>query len=247
MHTIAIQVPIHRLTRDGSVPTDVAAAKAVLGIWGAASRRKVRLRDAANDERGESGPWVQVSRLGNPLFNEVIVPLGKKDAWNGRSPAHDSAFATYVKHPELAKLLPVLYPGVFPNLAAYTKARADLVAILLTGLPSGVVTGFQNFTGTTQADMLRLNVAVPPASSPNQYGILGGDLAGYPNGRRVADDVVAIELRAIAGATLPLVDPTFTPDAAAGLLTDGTSPGPDRYQATFPYLGTPHDGFDTGT
>jgi hypothetical protein len=245
VHTIAIQIPISRLTHDGSTPKDPLSSKAVLGIWGAASRRKVRLIDHANDERHESGPWVQVSRLGNPLFNEVIVPLGKKDVWNGLPPDKDGAFAGFVQHPELAKLLPVLYPGVFPNLAGLTASRADLVAILLTGLPQGIVAGFQNFTGTTEADMLRLNVAIPPSSSPHPLGILGGDLAGYPNGRRVADDVVTIELRAIAGATYPLVNPAYKPDAAAGLITEGLTPGPGRFISTFPYLGTPHDGFDT--
>jgi len=139
----------------------------------------------------------------------------------------------------------VLYPGVFPNLAGLSAARADLVAILLTGLPSGIVPGFQNYTGKTLADMLRLNVAIPPAASPKPLGILGGDLAGYPNGRRVGDDVVTIELRAIAGVTYPLVNSSYTPDGAASLVTDGVGPGPGRYQSTFPYLGTPHSGFDT--
>ena len=161
------------------------SATSVLGIWGAASRRKMRMADAANDAKSESGPWVQVSRLGNPLFNEVIVPLGKKDVPNGQQPAGDAAYLSNVEHPELAGLLPVLYPNVFPNLAALKAARADLVAILLTGLPSGVVAGFQNYTGKTYADMLRLNVAVPPSTSPNPLGVVGGDLAGFPNGRRV--------------------------------------------------------------
>jgi hypothetical protein len=245
VHTIAIQVPIKHLTRDGSRPTDPSRSKAVLGVWGGASRRRVKVTDAANDAKGESGAWVQVSRLGNPLFNEVIVPLGKKDRWNGTHPAGDWAFAQYVKHPELAKLLPVLYPGVFPNLAGLKAERADLVAILLTGLPSGIIPGFQNFTGKTLADMLRLNVAIPPAKKPNALGILGGDLAGFPNGRRVADDVVTIELRAIAGVTYPLVNPKFTPDAAASAVSENLKPGSGRYQGSFPYLGTPHDGFDT--
>jgi hypothetical protein len=245
IHTIAIQVPITSLTKDGSKPTDVKAATAVLGIWSAASRRKVRIADGANDEKAESGPWVQVSRLGNPLFNEVIVPLGEKDAWNGRQPSGDAAYAARVEHPELAGLLPVLYPKVFPKLAALKAPRADLVAILLTGLPSGVVSGFQNYTGSKQADMLRLNVAVPPAAKPNPLGIIGGDLAGFPNGRRVFDDVVTVELRAIAGVTYPLVDKTYSPDAAASKIEQGIGPGPDRYQSTFPYLGAPHDGFTT--
>jgi hypothetical protein len=246
VHTIALQIPIKRLTRDGSVPSNPNAAKSVLGIWGAASRRKTRVIDKANDELTEAGPWVQVSRLGNPLFNEVVVPLGDKDRWNALHPAQDKEFAKYVEHPELARLLPVLYPNVFPNLAKLKAKRADLVAILLTGLPKGIVPGFQNYTGKTLADMLRLNVAIPPTTSnPNPLGVVGGDLAGFPNGRRVFDDIVNIELQAIAGLTYPLVDPSHKPDAAASQLTQGLTPGPDRYQATFPYLGTPHDGFDT--
>jgi len=245
IHSIVIQVPIKNLTRDGSKPTDVMSASSVLGIWSAASRRKMRLVDAANDSKSESGPWVQVSRLGNPLFNEVIVPLGKKDVWNGQQPAGDTAYLSHVEHPELAGLLPVLYPNVFPNLAALKAARADLVAILLTGLPSGVVAGFQNYTGKTYADMLRLNVAVPPAQSPNPLGVVGGDLAGFPNGRRVFDDVVTVELRAIAGVTYPLIDKTFKPDAASSAIDQGVAPTAGRYLSTFPYVGTPYDGYDT--
>jgi hypothetical protein len=244
IHTIAIKVPISKLTRNGTAPQNPANAKAVLGIWGGASRRKVQIRDA-NGTRG-SGPWVQVSRLGNPLFNEVIVPVGDKDRWNAVDPIDDVGFEKYVNHPELAKLLPVLYPGAFPNLAAYSKNRADLHAILLTGIPGGIVPGFQNFTGPKPADMLRLNVAIPPTTSnPNALGVVGGDLAGYPNGRRVFDDVVSIELKAVAGATIPLVDSSYTPDAAVGAVSSYLTPGADRYQASFPYLGTPHDGYDT--
>jgi hypothetical protein len=244
IHAIAIKVPIKMLTRDGSAPSDPMSTVAALGIWGGASRRKVQIRDGY--ETRSSGPWVQVSRLGNPLFNEVIVPVGDKDRWNAVDPIDDGGFEKYVNQPELAKLLPVLYPGVFPNLAAYSKNRADLHAILLTGIPGGIVPGFQNFTGPKPADMLRLNVAIPPTtSSPNALGVVGGDAAGYPNGRRVFDDVVSIELKAIAGATIPLVDPSFTPDAAVGAVSSYLTPGTDRYQASFPYLGTPHDGFDT--
>ena len=147
--------------------------------------------------------------------------MAKKDYWNGQRPHHDSQFVGSYAHPELAGLLPVLYPGVFPKLAAYTKDRVDLEAILLTGIPGGIVPGFQNSTGSTAADLLRLNMAIPPSSSPSPLGILGGDLAGFPNGRRVKDDVVTIEIRAVAGLTIPLVDPTFTPDGAAGLRDAG--------------------------
>ncbi len=244
VHSIAIQVPIKDLTADGSVPTNVMSAKAVLGIWGSASRRKMRLRDDANDERSEAGPWVQVSRLGNPLFNEVMIPLGLKDEWNARRPADDKDFIAHVQHPELAKLLPVLYPKVFPHLEALTAPREDLVAIFLTGLPPGIVPGFQNNTGKVLAEMLRLNVAVPPAATPNVLGLVAGDPAGYPNGRRVIDDVTTIAIRAIAGITYPLVKKTYEPDAAASAVTQGITPLPFRSQATFPYVAAPHDGYD---
>jgi hypothetical protein len=108
------------------------------------------------------------------------------------------------------------------------------------------VDGFQNFTTTKPSDMLRLNVAVPPTTSnPNPLGLVAGDAAGYPNGRRVFDDVVSIELKAVAGLTIPLVDPSYKVDDAVAAVSSYLTPGSDRYQATFPYLGTPHDGFDT--
>src|SRR5947209_9675497 len=229
VHSIALKLPISAVTRDGSTPTNPMSQRAVVGVWAAAKRRRAVVREPGYEFR--AGPWVQVSRLGNPLFNEVIVPMGEKDRWNAVPAWEDGLFLEYVRHPELAALLPVLYPGVFPHLAGLKAARADLVAILLTGLPAGIVPGFQNFTGTTYADQLRLNVAIPPASSPsmNALGILGGDLAGFPNGRRVSDDVVTIELRAIAGQTYPLVHPAFTPDAAAMAVTDGLSAANTTY------------------
>ncbi|HEV3367540.1 MAG TPA: DUF4331 domain-containing protein, partial [Acidimicrobiales bacterium] len=235
VHSIAIQVPIDQLTANSSQPRSVTDPAAVIGVWTTASRQKVRMFESSPGVNFNSGPFVQVSRLGNPLFNEVIVPMATKDYWNSQAPAGDSQFASNVAHPELAGLLPVLYPGVFPNLAAQVKSgapRADLLAILLTGIPTGIVPGFQNYTGTTQADMLRLNVAIPPTTSgASNLGLIGGDPAGYPNGRRVFDDVATIEVRAIAGATLPLVDKSFTPDAAAGAVSMGLTSGPTDLSA----------------
>jgi hypothetical protein len=242
VHSITIQVPISSVTRSGH-PS--------IGVWTTASRQRVRVWDADNGENVDSGPFRQVSRLGNPLFNEVLVPISKKDLWNSLPPSDDKQFAGDVTQPELAGLLPVLYPGVFPNLAALVKSgkpRADLEAILLTGIPSGIIPGFTNFTGSVLADMLRLNTSIPPtpASKQSIYGLLGGDAGGFPNGRRVTDDVVAIELRAIAGVTYPLIDKTFKPDAAASAITDGLTPAntgtPTLSQ--FPYLGNPFDGYD---
>jgi hypothetical protein len=245
VHSIVLQVPIKEITRGGDVPTDPLSPGAVIGVWATARRRKSRMFDERSGSYVGHGPWEQVSRLGNPLFNEVIVPMAEKDSWNARLPQNDHAFAKYVNHPELARLLPALYPGVFPNLAAYHQARADLHAVLLTGIPKGPIPGFQNFTGATEADMLRLNVAIPPATSPNALGLLGGDLAGFPNGRRVDDDVTTIELRAVAGLTIPLVDPSFTPDGAASGVTDGTSNTNGGTTMTFPYLGDPGGGYQT--
>ncbi|MGH3408091.1 MAG: DUF4331 domain-containing protein [Streptosporangiaceae bacterium] len=249
VHSIAIQVPISDLTAKG---------RRTIGVWTSASRRAVSVRGADSEDGTASGPWRQVSRLGNPLFNEVLVPLGKKDYWNHQPPAHDKQFAAYVAHPELAALLPVIYPAIppgsapFANLAALVKSgkpRADLEAILLTGIPPGIVPGFTNFTGSTQADMLRLNTSIPPTpTSSAKYsvlGVVGGDPAGFPNGRRIADDVVTIELRAIAGVTYPLVSPSYTVDAVAKVLTDGLTGASVTNGALgrFPYMGIPYDGY----
>ena len=247
VHAIALQVPKTELTRGNSVPLNVMDPKSVIGVWATASRQRGKMHDDGGSS--SAGSWVQVSRLGNPLINEVIIPMAKKDGWNGREPRRDADFLAYYRDPELQNLLPVLYPGVFPNLAALltqpasTRSRDDLVAVLGTGIPSGVISGFQNFTGPRVADMLRLNLAVPPASTPSAFGLLGGDTAGFPNGRRVADNVVAIELRAVAGVTLPLVRPSFTADGAAALLTDGTA-NDLPYLTTFPYLAHPHEGYE---
>jgi Domain of unknown function (DUF4331) len=247
VHSLAIQVPITSLTASGTVPTDVNSRDAVLGVWTSAYRFRATVRGGPTRSLSSSqtGPFTQVSRLGNPLINEAVIPMSRKDEWNKSTPQTDSKFAKYGLQPELAKLLNVLYPGAFPNLAAYTKDRADLAAILFTGIPTGVVPGFQNFTGKTIADMLRLNVAIPPSATPNPAGIVGGDLAGFPNGRRVTDDVVTVELRAIAGATIPLVDPSFTPDAPASKITDGSSADAPSTLSTFPWLDYPTSGFDT--
>lgn len=247
VHSIALQVP----------KSDLRGSGPVIGVYTTASRQQVSLYEPTGGRRGHAGPYNQVSRLGNPLFNEVLIPLALKNYWNSQAPADDKQFATHVANPELATLLPVLYPGVFPNLAAYVasgKPRADLEAILFTGIPSGVVPGFQNYTGAVQADMLRLNMDITPTpiARASNLGLIGGDPAGYPNGRRVYDDVATIELRAIAGATLPLVDKSYKADAAAGGIsmgltsssTDITAEGTVRYIYQFPYLGVPYAGYD---
>jgi hypothetical protein len=258
VHSLALQIPMYQLTRNGKAPT---ASTGTIGVWTTASRQRVQIYETSTGSTSASGPFVQLSRLGNPLFNEVLIPLSTKDIWNGQQPAQDSQFAQYVSTPQLGTLLPDLFPGVFPNLATFNSGgspRTDLLAVLLTGIPSGVAAGFPgNYTGSTQADMLRLNMTIPPATTSgfSNLGVIGGDIAGYPNGRRVQDDVTTIELRAIAGVTIPLVDPSYAPDGAAGEISMGLTTGAtdtsammtERYLATFPYLGVPHSGYDAHT
>jgi hypothetical protein len=245
VHSIAIQVPISDIAYGGAAPSNTAAAKSSVGIWTTASRRQVKIIGYEGGTGIETGPYVQVSRLGNPLFNEVLVPLAAKDAWNAQPPSGDKNFANGVAHPELAGLLNVLYPGAFTSLAAYSKPRADLEAILLTGIPAGVIAPtYSTFTGAVQADMLRLNLAIPAAKTPSAMGLLGGDIAGYPNGRRVIDDVVTIELQAIAGITIPYVDKTYVKDAAIVDVSDGVTGAGLSLLSNFPYLGTPYSGYN---
>jgi hypothetical protein len=250
VHTIAIQIPLHMVRRDGKKAVRAKDPGAVIGIWTSASRRQVEVRrgDKRNSDV-EVGPQVQVSRLGNPLVNEVVIPMSQKDKFNAEAPNNDKQFAKFVEKPELAALLPVLYPGLFDNLAKLDKkgtARADLVAVLLTGIPDGIIDGFQNTTGATQADMLRLNTAFPPVKDPKKFGLLDGDVTGWPNGRRIENDVVSIALRAVAGVTFALVDATFKPDAAAKVVEQGLSinDASSKLLKKFPFLGTPFDGFD---
>ena len=248
VHSIAVQVPMHMLRKSGKKKVRGRDRDAVIGVWTSASRRQVQVRGDRRDDV-VVGPQVQVSRLGNPLVNEVIIPMAHKDRFNSLPPTEDKRFAEFVERPELASLLPGLYPDVFPKLDELNKAktaRADLVAILLTGIPDGLIDGFQNNTGDVQADMLRLNTAIPPEKEPNAFGLLGGDLAGFPNGRRVTDDVVSIALRAIAGATAPLVVKDFTPDEASAQVTPGVSAKDvsSKFLDKFPYLGLPFDGLN---
>jgi hypothetical protein len=264
VHSIALQLPIATIAKGGVAPTNAALTTSVVGVWTTASRQTATMRNATGKPT-YSGPYIQVSRLGNPLFNEVLVGLGDKDQWNASPPSGDSVYAAGVDNPVLSQLLPVLYPGAFPNLAAYneeiaagTKTRADLDAILLTGVPASVLGGAATTeTGPTKADMLRLNLAIPPtaqsASSFSVFGLAYGDDAGFPNGRRVFDDVTTIELQALAGLTIPLVDPSYTVDAVVKSVTDGlvssgtdvTAKGSVKYLSSFPYLGTPHGGYNT--
>jgi hypothetical protein len=175
--------------------------------------------------------------LGEPLINEVIIPLGKKDFWNRSDPADDAQFAKYYLSPELTKLENFLYPAL--DNASETN-RTDLVAILLTGVPG------LNFTGNTKADLLRLNMAIPPSATPSRLGVLEGDFAGFPNGRRLADDVTDIEVRALAEGYGPILNgalglPNRTPN---NLIGDGVDANDKPFLSTFPYVAAPHQGYE---
>jgi uncharacterized protein DUF4331 len=226
VHTIAIEVPIETLTTNQSRPI-ASDPNAVLGIWSTTSRPSVTVRNGGDEQ--QSGHWVQVSRLGQPLVNEVVIPRGMKDAFNGLEPTGDAAALPFVTDPEVPKLL----KGLF-GIQSPPAPRADLVTIFLTGIP-----GLNQRPGGRPSEMLRLNVGIPPTLSPNSLGVLGGDLAGFPNGRRLGDDVVDIALRVMAGAT-PLT-PAFNGGINAQL-GDGVAGNDVPFLTSFPYVATPHAG-----
>jgi hypothetical protein len=241
-HTIAIQVPIAKLTRNHTVPTAADDPNAVIGVYASASRRQVRILRRDGTQNQLDG-WVQVSRLGEPLINEVIIPLGQKDRWNASEPEDDSQFANRYLNPGIVGIANTLYDALDD---APTTNRGDLVAVLLTGVP-----GLNN-TGTTKADLVRLNVAIPPAASPNRLGVLAGDFAGFPNGRRLSDDVVDIELRALEcsyGAAAGIVEGFGFCDGNAhrtpnNLITDGVDANERSFMPHFPYVATPFSGYE---
>ncbi len=242
-HTITMRVPIKELTDDGKGAD--ATKKPVLGIYASASRQSTRVLRSDGSVRNR-GPWVQVSRLGNPLINEVIIPVGMKDYWNAQAPKNDAQFQKYYESPELAGVINLLYGGALQPVD--TAGRTDLTAILLTGvkLPDG--SAF-TFTGDRPADLLRLNVAIAPTAPVGQgkiFGVLDGDLAGFPNGRRLEDDVTDIELRAIAQGYGPVLNqllglPNKSPN---NLVSDGVQANDLPFEG-FPYQSTPHSGYDS--
>ncbi len=263
--TIAVEVPIGDLTRTGNVPTNSLAADAVIGVWSTTSRgttRVIRTPSSGSSSNpffpsfpGRDGPATttfdvqrQVSRLGSPLVNELIVPLGAKDDFNASSPRNDFVFAPGILDPEIPKIIQTAlaaFNGI--NISIPPPPRNDLVAIFATGIPAGAVPGVPNFTtflsDGNPHEMLRLNVAIAPVAigSPgySRLGLLGNDIGGYPNGRRVGDDVVDITVRAALGGT------PFTPAfnvAPNNSVGDGVSMNEQPFLTRFPYLASPNQG-----
>jgi hypothetical protein len=198
----------------------------VVGVWASASRHKVTVLDQG--KKRSEGPWVQVSRLGNPLVNEVIMNYATKDLFNGSQPKDDSQFVNRFLTPELAAIIHALIDPQTP-----TTNRQDLVAVLLTGLPG---LNKSALAKPTLADELRLNMSIAPSSTDpnavNRLGVLGGQLDGWPDGRRLADDVLDIAVQAVAGATAGVSIPS--------VVGDGVNANDVPFQLHFPYLADPH-------
>ena len=213
VHSIALQVPKSMLDNGNDH---------VVGVWAATDRQQVTVAHGKAQTK-----WVQVSRLGNPLINEVIIPTNKKDYWNSTSPAQDSQFKSEYTNPILAAVLEKLYPQFGPF---QQSGRSDLTEVLLTGIPK------LNYTGAKLADELRLNLSVAPtaADKVNRLGVIAGDNAGYPNGRRLGDDVIDIDERVVAGELIGHKLP----------LGDGVDANDVPYLASFPYVAPPFSGYD---
>ena len=231
VNTIAIEVPIAMLTRTG---TKVAASDpaATIGLWGTTSRPRITVRRAPFAEKS-SKEFSQVQRMGNPLINELFIGTGSKDFWSMSRPADDAQFASFILDPLLARAFNAIYQTNIPP-----PPRTDLLVLMrylppvaAPGTPPGPV-----------ADMLRLNTGVPPTPRPSRrrLGLLAGDPGGYPNGRRVSDDVTDISARVVAGGVLV---PGFnvSPNNRFG---DGVNTNDVPYQETFPYVAFAQSGRD---
>ena len=229
VNTIAIEVPVAMLTRTGNVEPSTSTA-ATIGAWGTTSRPRVTVRRAPLPAQG-SGGWSQIQRMGNPLINELLIGTGSKDKFSMDQPKNDAQFASFFLDPALARVVNALTGGV---VAIPTPPRTDLLPavtyappIAAAGTPAGPI-----------ADLLRLNTGVAPTPlvSSSRLGLLGGDGAGWPNGRRVFDDVTDIALRLVVGGVLAAPFPGYNA-AINGRLGDGVNVNDTAYLPSFPYVG----------
>lgn len=229
VNTIALQVPKRKLR---------GPENRIIGVWNTASRGSVRIQDSAGKIRSR-GDFVQVSRLGMPLVNEVVVPVAAKDYFNASKPRNDAQFLPQVQDPELPHVISAVYPGVFPEVPDSDPdmagiQRSDLISVFLTG-----VEGVNMPAGVRPSEMLRLNMGTAPCSSAcSPLGVIADDLAGFPNGRRLSDDVVDIALRVVMGVLLDPHDPD------ADTLGDGVDANDAPFNGEFPYVAYPHAGSD---
>jgi hypothetical protein len=224
VQSIVLQIPESDVTRDGKRVADDKAANAVVGVWASTERQSISVTGSG------TGPFTQISRLGNPLVNEVIIPLGQKDRFNRTQPKDDATnYGQFVLQPELAAVLNKLFPG---QVNAPEKNRTDIVQAVLQGIPG--LNAFKGPAGQNATDTLKINLGTPPTASPNRLGALAGDNAGYPNGRRLTDDVVDIDLQVVAGA---LAKP-----ANKVPLGDGVNQNDVQSLSQFPYVAPPKPG-----
>ena len=185
----------------------------------------IKCTQASNGSRTLSGPDVQVARLGNPLVNEVVVPVGFKDLFNASKPESDAAYLPKVQDPELPHVIEKVY-----KIPAPATPRDDLVSVFLTG-----VKDLNQPAGVKPSEELRLNMSIAPTANPNRLGVVGGDKAGYPNGRRLADDIIDIDLRVVEGVLTGA-------KGQAAQLGDGVDKNDVAFVASFPYVALPHSG-----
>ncbi|HEV2844824.1 MAG TPA: DUF4331 domain-containing protein [Thermoanaerobaculia bacterium] len=239
--TFALEVPVACLTRNASSP--------VIGGWQTAHLPRTRVfrnNPTFEDPSNQSGDFVQVSRLGMPLVNEIVIGLKDKNLFNSVGPSADAALATYVTNPTLPELLEILF-GSAGVRAPNNFPRTDLVAAFATG-----IAGLNLLSDGQPHEMQRLNTSIAPAGAgaQNNLGVLGGDNAGFPNGRRPGDDVVDIELRVAMGVLCHAFPGVFCnpADAPSGLLplTDGVLQDESQFDAFFPYLTSPLPGSPNG-
>lgn len=245
-HSIIMQIPIKLLTTDRKGPSDTK--QPILGVYASASRQSTRVIRSDGTIRN-SGEWRQVSRLGNPLINEVIIPRGMKDLWNATDPADDAKFEKFYLNSELAGIVNLLYGSALKPVD--TTKRADLSLILLQGVP-----GVNNPGKGAKADLLRLNVAIEPSAPVGQGNRLTvitstatdtPDLAGFPNGRRLEDDIVDIELKAVAQGYGAALNSLFSlpNNSPNNLVGDGVDKNDKDFTTTFPYLASPFAGYES--
>lgn len=234
VHSICIKVPIAQVTRNGSPNPSASDSNAIIGIWATASRKTTTVINNDGSRTG-SGNWVYVSRLGMPLVNEVVLPLSQKDKWNASVPLNDAQFLNYVTSPELAGIINALYP-VTDDIP--TSNRTDLVSVFLTGV-AGLTQRPQDTR--TPSEQLRINLGIAPVpfANENRLGVIAGDNAGFPNGRRLKDDVVDIALRVVAGV---LLGPPYSTGVNAQL-GDAVQRNDKTFASTFPYLAAPNEGY----
>ncbi|MDD5036888.1 MAG: DUF4331 domain-containing protein [Methylococcaceae bacterium] len=237
VNTIAIELPITLLTSDGALH-GAGDAKGVIGTYATTSRPRIKtLPSQPGGKSALSTSFVQIQRMGNPLINELLIGTGDKNKFSMSEPKDDAQFSSYLLDPLLARAINAVYGGA---VTIPTPPRLDLAPLVFYAAP--ICPGCTAAQAGPLADLLRLNTGIPPtpAAARNRLAFLAGDNAGYPNGRRVSDDVTDISLRAVAG----VLNPAFNV-SPNNQLADGVNNNDRTYQETFPYVAFANSGRDS--